>query len=554
MVGETESKALGPGACNVIDGQQRLLTLSLIVAAIRDALVEDSAPRDELTENYLVFPKTHQLRLAPSQVDRDVYEKIIFGEAVEGADRQSLVYKAYAYVLSELNAGYSEDAEPEPGDEDLEEVSASSEDIDQEGGDELAAGAADVKPFDWAPLLEVVSHDLELVSISGVPAERAYQIFATLNHGGLRLTQVDLIRNAVFMKLPTKNNEAYGDLWKPLEERLGLVGLERFMHNWIIRQGHNVPKKDTYENLLLELKPAGPDEGAIFELLQTLKSDADLFILINEPSSFEGRKIAKDWSLPDGMHRSLKFLAEWGNVPAQPLLMEVVSRWRAKDISSTLAGKLLSAVESLIVRRFIAQTPPNDLRSILARLVVQSRKATGKAYGDAVLTELLRPTVRWPTDDELEEAMVTRPLYRPKNTNQTFLVLRRVAEELEGKECPNIEFGRSATKYSVEHILPQTLDGTSWIKDMESWGDLDAHQTWSSRRHTVGNLTLTAYNSELSNRAFVEKKQWIKEKLKLRLSAQLLEQEIWTKPQIESRSSSIAKMAAEIWLSPESLR
>jgi hypothetical protein len=554
VVGETETRALGPGDCSIIDGQQRLLTLSLIVAAIRDTLVESVSKREEITTNYLTFPRTEQLRLELSQADAATYQAIVTGEEVR--DRRSPVYQAYLYVRRELAAGVVEELDPDEAvDEDAED---SGVDAGGEAGDTLnGPEEIDVPPsvpeasqWNWEVLLQVLSQDLELVSISGVPAERAYQIFATLNHGGLRLTQVDLIRNAVFMKLPRRNQEAHRKIWQPLEENLGEKGLQRFLHAWVVRRGNNVPQKDTYASVLHELKVAGASEDEAYDLLRDLGSESRDYRVISDPSSYESMKLAKEWKVPDEMYRTLTFLASWGSVPAQPLLLETFTRWRLRRLNSTAATRLLRYVESLLVRRFIAAIPPNDLRSTLGRLVQQVRLSSDRQFGNVVIAALKEPTRRWPDDRETEDALVTRSIYRVKNVRQTFLILRRLAEELEGKECPQIDLGTSPSKYSIEHILPQTLEGTSWYQDLERWGDVDAHVTWNTRRHTLGNLTLTAYNSELSNRAFAEKKIWIRDKLRLRLSTQILESEAWSKREIEDRSRSLSAIAMKVWPYP----
>jgi Protein of unknown function DUF262/Protein of unknown function (DUF1524) len=552
VVGETEDRSLGPGACNIIDGQQRMTTLSLLVAAIRDTIVENESDRQDITTDYLTFPKTGNPRLVLSQADAGIYDALIAGETV--TDRKTPVFRAYAHLKRELLAGVVEDIDPdEHADDEFEENVESDIPIalDDEPEEPVEIPPAAVAaPWQWTTLLTVLSQDLELVSISGVPAERAYQIFATLNHAGLKLTQVDLIRNAVFMKLPKRNEEAYKKIWQPLEKTLGEKGLGRFLHTWVVRRGHNVPQKDTYASILRELKGA-PSEDKIFLLLQGWLEEAPVYQLIAEANSYEASKLINEWHVPSEMVASLRFLSDWGNIPVQPLITEIVFRWKAKRLTGPAATRLLKSIESLFVRRFMAQIPPNDLRSTMARLVLQVVTVADKEFEKAVIAALLEPARRFPTDLETLDALVTRPLYRPKNVGQTFLVLRVLAEALEGKECPQIEFGTAANRYSIEHILPQTVEGTTWFKDLEAWGELDPHLTWNSRRHTAGNLTLTAYNSELSNRSFAEKKTWIAEKLRLQLSTQILEQEVWTKKQIEARSTMLANHASQIWQRPK---
>jgi hypothetical protein len=170
-------------------------------------------------------------------------------------------------------------------------------------------------------------------------------------------------------------------------------------------------------------------------------------------------------------------------------------------------------------------------------------------FAKRVVQAMLEPARRWPTDDEVTDAFITRPAYRTPGHRQSFYVLKRLAEGLEGKECPHVTLGTGASDFTIEHILPQTMTPT-WEQALKDWGDVDPVETWETRRHTIGNLTLTAYNSELSNKPFADKKQWIRTHLRLMLSKQVLASNEWTRDSIEARGRSLAKTAASVWARP----
>jgi hypothetical protein len=148
--------------------------------------------------------------------------------------------------------------------------------------------------------------------------------------------------------------------------------------------------------------------------------------------------------------------------------------------------------------------------------------------------------------------LLKKPLYRGTGLKQSFFVLKRLAEAYEGKECPHIVSGTGTADFSIEHVLPQSFP-EAWAIDMTKWGDINPTETWQLLRHTAGNLTLTAYNSELSSLPFVDsslpmdKHRWIEEKLRLVLSKSIIESDTWTRDEIESRSLAMAGKAMQIW-------
>jgi hypothetical protein len=193
--------------------------------------------------------------------------------------------------------------------------------------------------------------------------------------------------------------------------------------------------------------------------------------------------------------------------------------------------------------------PPNDLRSVFGRVMKGLHHASGEFLA-TVETELLKTYVRWPSGDDVRRACEERPFYRGKQKEE-FFILRRIAEAVEGREYPHIRLGTGAGNYSIEHILPQGSLTEDWIAELQLGDDgMDSVRIWQDRKDVVGNLTLTAYNSRLSNRPFTEKKSFIDANLRLELSRQILEAEHWTKTEIDSRSRALGELAVTIWARP----
>jgi hypothetical protein len=179
----------------------------------------------------------------------------------------------------------------------------------------------------------------------------------------------------------------------------------------------------------------------------------------------------------------------------------------------------------------------------------KKKEPDSKNFLSQVHKALLEPVRRWPTDDDVTKAAVERPLYRENKGTECFFVLRRLAEELQGKECPQIIHGRESTKYSIEHILPQTLTG-AWESDLQAWNE-EPLRLSTERRDVIGNLTLTAYNSELAQKRFAEKKRFVEENLFLKLSKGIASASRWCRSDIDKRSKELASLACAIWPRPD---
>lgn len=564
VIGSAATRALGPVECPVIDGQQRLITLSLIVAAIRDELVESESDRSEITRQYLAHVKNNgeitSLRVMPGEEDLKVYDEIIRGEEVSNV--KSKVFRSYAYICDRLSLGPWLDIDPDldpdeengasgAGDSQAPETS----DVDEEGGEYDEDEIDEVREdsglsWDWETLIGVVGAQLELVSIADVPPESAYQIFATLNSKGMPLSQVDLVRNAIFMLMPDQGKKAHKEFWVPMEHILGRDALQQYLHTWVIRSGHNVPVKEIYSSAMRELSKPGFKEQDVRKALKQIYTSAWSYRLISSPRSLDRETFFNGKNVSSKVVASLERLRYWGARPMEPVLVELLERYRRDLLSDPELLRMLQYLESFVVRRYMALVPPNDLRSTFARLIQQIRLKVGAASLEAaLLSGLKEPFRRWPTDEELREHIVTRPLYRKGAQRQVFFILKRLAEALQGKEYPHIALGTSSTDYSIEHILPQTLT-EHWQSDLIKWGDPDPVQTRDTRLHVLGNLTLTAYNAELSNKPFAKKKAAIDGSLSLKLSKDILEADCWTRAEIDRRSEALWRVAIKIWPRP----
>jgi len=537
-----------PNVMQIIDGQQRLMTLSLMICAIRDHLADDESV-DVINDKYLEIRQGNsdpELRLLPGQWDHDSYV-----EAIEGVDEftypQSAVACAYEIIVDLLARGPGSELEPSEDSTDPIE-----EDSSADWGDRVSEEAADdianiFDLWDVNKLVAAITEDLELAIVSDVPEDRAYEIFETLNASGMPLSQVDLVRNMIFVNTPTRAVELYQQIWEPMEGALGPSGLDAYLHCWIMVQGYNVSRKNTYSALVDKLKETGRGEEVFESFLSQIGDEHAFYLVASEPKSpLAQTQIRRSSQLTSDLEGGLTRLDEWGSVPLEPVLFLTVQKAAQGSIEPPGAVRLLDAIESLVVRRYICGVPPNDLRSSFARMAREIASLDGSDFLNAAMHELNDTGRRWPTDNEVKEACKGTALYRNRPF-QCFFVLRRLAQHLGGREVPAMPFGIGVNDWSVEHLMPQTLS-TEWKKDLKSWGCRDPIQFNAEVGNTLGNLTITAYNADLSNAPFAEKQRRLRErKHRLALSDDFLDANRWAAREVANRSNKLAREVLKVW-------
>ncbi|MCC5579036.1 DUF262 domain-containing protein [Microtetraspora sp. AC03309] len=487
----------------VVDGQQRLTTLMLALCAIRDHLAaEDPKHRERINELHLINKWQHgekRYRLLPTQSDRAAFIACVDG-AQEGGAADSLVGNAYQFFKSML-VEFDDPADPH----DIERVES------------------------------VLLDRLNLVQILVEKDDNAFRIFESINNTGMRLSQVDLIRNYVFMCLPTRGQDVYDDYWLPMQKRLSPKAMEQLMYLvLVLREGDEAQYNAVYrghQQILLEL--AG-DEAKVEEYVKELHRRARHLEQILAP---------KDDS-PTA--RRLRFLNEWHSTTVYPLVMRLLEfrEDHVIDNDDDVAETLL-CVESFLVRRLIAGVTTGNLNRIFQRLAVQL-SADEPSIPEAVRTALSPARLYWPADDQLREEIRSRAFYWQGRATQRKLVLRRLEESLGSKERVDL----SDKGISIEHVLPQTLTA-DWFRELSAASD-DPGMLHRQLLHTLGNLTLTGYNSELSNGSFSEKRKLLAQS-GLVMNQEIAAAESWGKAEILARADLLADRAIKIWPGPEEI-
>ncbi|MFF4240205.1 DUF262 domain-containing protein [Actinomadura geliboluensis] len=488
----------------VVDGQQRLTTLMLACCALRDRL-KDVSPREagRVHKQYLVNEYREGLehfRLLPTQADREAFAACVeSGANAGGSDGIGAAYRFFRQAL-----------------------------IDHDPDGDVAA---------LKRLETVLRGRLSVVEITAEHGDNVYRIFESLNNTGVKLSQTDLLRNYVFMLLPTIGERVYTKIWLPMQQELGADNLE--LLGWldlVIRGDYRAKQSEIYraqQQRLGEIVQQGGEsalEGEIAELYRRGR----LLMRIVEPAR-EG---------DDGLRAALLRLQEWGGQITFPITLHMLDLLDHGKATPAQVARALSFVESFLVRRMIAGIPTNNLNRILNS--APKELEADRPIDEAVHRYLSGERRYWPSDDQLRTAVRTRPFYWSGRPNQRFFVLKRLEQSHRSSEP--VDF--AAARLTIEHVMPQTAT-QDWLDllSAEVTGEDGPAELHAELLHTLGNLTLTGDNSKLSNHPF-QRKQEIFDASALHMNREIADEPRWGKAQILARAERLTERCVALWPAP----
>ncbi|HAE50064.1 MAG: hypothetical protein CMO30_01645 [Tistrella sp.] len=477
----------------IIDGQQRLTTVSLLLAALRDSVDENSAARIQevyLTNRFRGPDDT--LKFVPTQADRDCYTSLILQR--ENPSDGSLMSDAYKFFRDKLAKG-----------------------VDLNGD-----------PIDCAKVLETVEHALQVVMINLGDADDPYLIFESLNFKGQPLTQADLVRNYILMRFrhsisPNGEQERiYKKYWAPMEEQLG-GGLTEFLRHYAMKDGENVYQTGIYAATKSRLRNLSGPESVEAEVAR-MHEFSSMYSTILNP---EGEQSA-------AVRKRLENIKNLDVGTSYPLLLRLLDARRVGAISDDELDKCLSLIEAFIIRRSICQVPTNALNKLFLSWAKQFPTENYVAWLHSAMSAG-QGGRRFPSDADFRNSFVNDKQYGRGSTHFVLIQLERFSGH---REPADLEHA------TIEHIMPQTLS-ERWQQDLGPTAT-EVHQRLL---HTFGNLTLTGYNAELSNLSFQEKKVKL-EKTHIELNRGLLNLEKWGEAEIQARADEMFEVAARLWPGP----
>ena len=507
--GSIVSSVIGNGASteyHIIDGQQRLTTVSLLLLAIRNLIrqkkitAQEDRLDDQINDRFLISPwakEDDKIKLRPVKSDREALAKL-FGEE-EDYDPASNLTLNYRFFCDQILK---------------EEVSV----------DDLYAAIG----------------KLEIISITLDQHDNAQLIFESLNSTGLALTEGDKIRNYILMGQPPKDqNKLYDTYWTTIERCTG-NDVSGFVRDYLSVKQQVTP---TISNVYRTFKEyAEKAQLPIEALLEDLRRYARFFEkLLTCKSGLKEKK------LDDCLYR----MARLEIVVTRPFLMEVLRLNQDGKLTVDDVLQIFLITENYLFRRNICEVPTNALNKIFLNLnrEILRYDNTADNYVQKFIYALLskKESGRFPDDEEFTTALAAKQVYQMRGKYKAYLFER--FENFGTIETKDVYTHLDNNVYTIEHIMPQHLT-PAWTEALGA-NAAEIHATWL---HRLANLTLTGYNPNLSNKTFAEKRDSEEGGYKasgLKMNQKISNKESWGLPELEERNDEMITLAKKIWAYPQ---
>lgn len=494
--------ASGLTELTIIDGQQRLTTITLIYIALYRLAKELDNPmlENRILKTYLInefSPEAEKLKLKPTENNKDALRHIL------NSNNENEFKGGYSRIIDNFNYLKSK-------------IKADNFELIQKG------------------LSKLIFVDIALDRQKDNPQ----RIFESLNSTGLELSQADLIRNYILMGLSRPNQDKiYANYWEVIEknakdETLNISKVSEFIRDYLTLKNKEIPNKgDVYVKFKSQYPTTTIDELEAF--LAELKSLVKYYNKLTNPKNESDRDIRVQLTYINRLEINV----------AYPFLMQVYEDYSKNLIDKETFISILTLVQSYTWRRFILGLPANSLNKIFMSLY---RDVKIEDYLFSIQESLMRRpgAQRFPRNKDIIKALREKDLYNIKSKNRTYLFER--LENFDNKE-PVIIDGNS--DITVEHIFPQTPD-QKWKIDLSA-DDYDFIK--ENYTNTIGNLTLSGNNGKLGNKIFVEKRDLDNAGYKdsrLWLNKHLSTLEQWGRAEIESRFELIIDRFLKVWEIP----
>ncbi len=481
----------------IIDGQQRMTTLTLLLLALRDYAIchpEDTTINSRRIDNMLLKNEyevgDERYKLLLTETDRDILIRLVESKSIPDGTKSRLIDN-YKFFSSKITA---QDLQP-------------------------------AEIYESIGKLQIVNITLDRTM------DDAQAIFESLNSTGKELSESDLIRNYVLMGLePLEQIYVYEHLWRPMEQLFIYETqdsvMDSFFRHYLTMKLTRIPKQGrVYEEF--KLYHLNCEFDTIRELCQDLLTYAKFYtnIVFKRSNNAEMKRLYED-------------IVDLRMEVSYPFLLKVHNDCAEGIITAANLKEILSLCISYVLRRNICDIPTNSMNKTFATLRNSIRLDD---YMNSVKAFfVLQDTYKeFPDNEKFMAAFMSRDIYTMRARNY---ILSRL--ENFGNKAPII-----IENYTIEHIMPQNTNlSMEWQHALgANWKEIQ-----KTYIHTIGNLTLTAYNSEMSDRPFLDKVEMsggFKESA-LRLNGYVVTQTEWNEDHIKERAKMLAVKAVQIWPYP----
>lgn len=500
VVIEEDSKKTLYQSYTLVDGQQRLTSISLLLCALRDSMNDPSTIKQ--IDKYLLNPDEQgQLRykILPTEKydDRQAYRKILDGISAEGL--RSRIGEAYSFFRTNLR-------------------------------DLLADPMIDSKQ-----LFSCILSSMYIVFIELDRTDKPYKIFESLNHKGKALTEADLVRNYIAMRLPAaRQHELFHSHWSKIEELLSereltsrIPEVTAFLRHYLAFRGGELPREDkVYVSFRDRVeKHLKADDDIFVDEIETLHRFAGYYDKLLRPT--------KETQL--SIQKQLERLNVLQATTAYPLLMHFYHLYDIELITSEEFVRVLRVIENYLVRRFLAGEPTNYHNSMFTSLARDLSRTGGKSA--ATLASALGER-NYPSDNRIRQRLSWNRIYSSGKSKRISFVFESLNQSFDS----DIALAGPGT---IEHIMPQSLSN-EWRAHLgESWQEV--HREFL---HTIGNLTIVTQDwntRKLSNKPFAQKRKELKNHgihLNSRYFGDIL---LWDASAIKARADYLAGLTLGVW-------
>ncbi len=470
----------------IIDGQQRLTTLMLILKAL--SAVAKSVGDDcyhEIEEQYLhnkYCDEEFKVKLKPIKSDNNQF-LLLLEDKIDEMDEDTHIYHNFMLCKERFERWTEKGTNPS-------------------------------QVLDALTKLEIV----EIVLTKGEDDPQV--IFESINSTGLELSSADLIRNYLLMNADNQE-KLYENYWlyieKTLRNKMDYSNLDAFFMQYIVyKTSKPVNNRQLYNSFVKLFKDSGYSQESI---LKELRYYAEIFGVFVYGSDKYSERINK----------LLYRLRVLNQTTCYPFLLHVFDDYHQGVITEETVEKILQFILAYLLRRMVCGVPSNTLRGLFTYLynrifkVASNKQKYYETLNKFLFTVSSKDVI--PSAAEFERALQKANIYG-NNALCRFLLLD--IENGDGKEILQAE------NLTIEHIMPQTLSA-DWIHIRP-----EDHEEYL---HTLGNLSVTGYNSELSNKSFSEKQDIIRENSKaVILNSDVLDKENWTVADIQARAKRLAEI------------